>query len=59
MGFQESHAQPEVNILGLVGASGLTELNDVLLGIVSEKEAESCPTLHCCFLTASQCFCLV
>ena len=59
VGFPESRAQPEVNILGLVGASGLTEeLNDVLLGIVSEKEAKSCPTLHCCFLTASHLFLL-
>lgn len=59
MGFQKSCAQPEVNILGLVGASGLTEeLNGVLLGIFSEKEAESCPTLHCCFLTASHLFLL-
>ena len=37
MVFQEPRAKPEVNVLGLGGASGLTEeLNGVLLGMFSE-----------------------
>ena len=56
--FQEPRAKPEVNVLGLGGASGLTEELKVFCWVCSLREAEAYPTLRYCLLTASPLFLL-